>query len=111
MCASFASRRSCLAVVLSVWLLSLQLVSSTSGWFADGPFQLVRSEDSFDRRLAGREACTRWLRSFQIRNSMSPSRRADALRRCFEGSVVTDESSTPVRASRLLARDAERNRR
>ncbi len=109
--ASLASRTSCLAVVLSAWLLSLQLVPSTSGWFVDGLIQPTRSEDSFDRHLAGREACMRWLRSFEIRNSMSPSRRAKALRRCIEGSVVTDENSTLFGASRLLARDAGRNRR
>ncbi len=108
---SLASRTSGLAVVLSAWLLSLQLVPSTSGWFVDGLFQPTRSEDSFDRQLAGREACMRWLRSFQTRNSMSPSRRAEALRRCFEGSAVTDENSTLYGASRLPARDAGRNRR
>ena len=51
--ASLTSRKSFLAVVLSAWLLSLQLVLSTSTWFADGLLQLTRSEDGFDRQLAG----------------------------------------------------------
>ncbi len=92
MCASHASRTGRLADAISACLLSLQLGFPSAGWGVDSLFQPTRSEHGSDRQLGGREACTRWLRSFEMRNRMSPSRRAEALRRCSGGSFAIDEN-------------------